>query len=52
MFQGCSVGGIKEMKGQIVPYLIGINCIAHKTNLAILVLNNLSKVACILQVYF
>jgi len=52
MFQGCSVGVIKQMKGHIAPYLIGMHCIAHKTNLAILVLNNLSMVASIVQVYF
>jgi hypothetical protein len=52
MFQGCSVRVIKQMKGHIAFYLIGMLCIAHKTNLAILVLNNLSMVACIVQVYF
>jgi hypothetical protein len=35
------------LKSHIVPFLIGVHCMAHKTNLTVVVLSKLPLVSCI-----
>jgi hypothetical protein len=36
-----------QMKDNVVPFMIGVHCFAHKTNLTMLVLSKLSLVLCL-----
>jgi hypothetical protein len=44
IFQGIWFGVNIQTKEQIAPFFISVHCVAHRTNLAILVLNKLSLV--------
>jgi hypothetical protein len=44
VFEGIQFGVITQTREQIAPYLIGVHCVAHQTNLTILVLSKLSLV--------
>jgi hypothetical protein len=45
MFQGIQIGVITQTWEQSTPYLIIVHCVAHRTNMVVLVLNKLSLVA-------
>ncbi len=45
IFQGCRTKVTFQLKEKFVPYMVGQYCMAHRTNLAILILSNLHMVA-------
>jgi hypothetical protein len=47
VFQGIRIGVITQIREQTTPYLINAHCVAHQTNLVVLVLSKLSLVVCI-----
>ncbi len=44
VFQGIWSGVITQINEQIAPFLIGVHCVTHQTNLVVLVLSKLSLV--------
>ncbi len=45
VFQGVHANMITQIKKQLALYLFGVHCVAHWTNVVILVLNKLTLVA-------
>ena len=45
IFQGCNTGVTIQLKTYNAPYMFGVHCMAHRTNLAVQTLSNLPLVA-------
>jgi hypothetical protein len=45
VFQGCRCGVTQQLKDQEAPFMLGIHCMAHRTNLAVEPLSNLPVVS-------
>jgi hypothetical protein len=43
-FQGSKISVTTQMKELMVPFVIGMHCFVHQTNLAMLILSKLSLV--------
>jgi hypothetical protein len=44
VFQGSQTSVTTQMKEIMVPFVIGVHCFVHRTNLAMLILSKLSLV--------
>ena len=45
VFQGCRSGVIQQLKDQDAPFMLGVHCMAHHTNLVVKPLSNLPIVS-------
>ncbi len=47
VFQGNYIKVTFQLKSHVTPFLIGVHCMAHRTNLVVVMLSKLPLVSCI-----